>query len=322
MNNKKNIFWYLRPEVGTFTLLIIAIFAGILLSPYFADIKFIFNSSSIYLEYGLIALALTFTIITGQIDLSMASVLVLVSCVIAKFYHLGVSMELAMVVGILVGICCGLFNSFLVIKLSLPSLIATIGTMALYRGIAQIMLGDGSLGSFPQWFVNIDMKYIFSNIVPVPLFIFIIVGIIMAILLSKTVFGRNVYLIGSNEKAAIFSGLPVNNIKTIVFTITSLFAAFGGLLMMSRLTVARFDMATGGELDMITIVLLGGTDINGGKGNILGTMISFLLVVVIRTGMSVANIKAEMQLTVMGFLLIAAILLTNLINIARNSRTI
>lgn len=307
--------WWLtviRPELGTLVLLVISFWVGSSLSPYFLDARFLFDSTSLYMEVGVAALAMTFVIIAGQIDLSVASAMALVACVTAVLYRSGLPMVLAVVAGLFLGVCLGFFNGLLVTRLRLPALTVTLGTLALYRGIAQILLGDHSLGKFPDWFIGIDLHYLGSTIVPLPLAIFLVLAVALGLVLHRTVFGRWVYSIGTNEPAARYSGIPVDRTKMLIFGLSGLAAAAGGLMMMSRLGVARFDMATGRELDVITAVVLGGTDIFGGRGSILGTVIALFLVGILRTGMGVANIKAENQLTVIGGLLILAIVLSNI----------
>ena len=265
-----------------------------------------------YIEYGVIAIILTFVIISGQIDLSVASAMALVACFTATLYEKGIPFGLTLLIGLITGLVLGAFNGFIITKFSLPPIIVTIGTLSLYRGLAQVLLGDHSIGHFPDWFVGIDMKYLFGFI-PFPLIIFIILFIIMAIVLNKTVFGRQVYALGINERAAIYSGINVNRLKMKLFVMSGLVSAFGGIMMMSRLGIARYNIAGGGELEVVTIALLGGADINGGRGNVIGTFIAFFVLVCLKTGMSVANIKIEKQLTVLGFLLIFAIVLSNYI---------
>lgn len=310
----------IRPETTTFIILILSIIICTQLSPYFADARFIFDSTSMYIEFGIVALMMTFIIISAQIDLSVASIMALVGCTTAVFFHAGASMGAAIVLGLLIGALCGAFNGLLVTKLQLPALIVTIGTMALYRGIAQILLGDHSLAKFPKWFNGIDTHYVGNTIIPVPLAIFLVLGVILAAVLNLTIFGRRIYAIGTNETAASYSAIPVNFLKMVLFTLSGIFAGVAGIMWISRLAVSRFDMAAGGELDAIIMVLLGGTDINGGKGNVFGTIIAFFIVVILRTGMSVAEIKPEKQLTVMGTLLILAIVIPNVINMFKSKR--
>ena len=304
----------LYPELGTVLILIISVTVSTMLSPYFSDIRFILDSTSMFVEFGIVALALTLVIIAGQIDLSLASNMALTGCVVATLFHNGVNMGVAIILGLMLGILLGIINGVFVTKFGLPSIIVTIGTLSLYRGIGQIMMGDHSLGKFPEWFVGIDFRYLGNNdLIPIPIIIFIILAIIVGIVLNYTVFGRQVYAIGTNETAARFSGIPVDRIKMILFCFSGFFGSLAGIMMVSRLGVSRFDMATGGELDYVTVALLGGIDINGGKGNILGPFLAMFILMSIRTGMSVANIKIENQLAVLGFLLILSITLSKYI---------
>ncbi len=302
----------LRPETITMLLLVAAFLGSTYLSPYFLHLHFLLDSTSLYMEIGIMALAMTFVIISGNIDLSVASGLALVSVVIGLLHtNLGLPMELAMVAGLILGLGLGLFNGMLVTRLGLPALTATLGTLALYRGIAQVLLGDHSISKFPKWFVGVDYRRV-AELVPLPLIIFLILASVFGLLLHKTVFGRWTYAIGTNEAAARYSGIPVDRVKLWIFGLSGLMMAVGGILMTSRLAVSRFDNATGRELDVITAVVLGGTDISGGRGSIFGTVVALFLLGILRTGMGVANIKAESQLAVVGTLLIVAILLSNL----------
>jgi rhamnose transport system permease protein len=310
---RANVQWrrLLRPEWVTLLLLMVAFWVGSSLSPYFTDLRFILESASPYIEFGLVALVLTLIVITGEIDLSVASTMALCAVVFATSYHNGLGMPLSITIALLLGLILGFFNGILITRLKVPSIILTIGTLTLYRGVAQVLLGDRSLGHFPNWFVGIDWRTV--GMVPVPVIIFFCAALVLAIVLSSTVFGRQLYAIGTNELAARYSGIKVSAIKLGLFCLSGFTAAIAGLMTTSRLGVARYDMARGGELEMVLIVMLGGTYIFGGRGNILGTVIALWLLVVLRTGMNVANIKIESQLTVLGSLLIFAIIVTDII---------
>jgi len=307
----RNLF--VRPEMGTFMLLILSIIAGSLLSPYFADLEFILDSSSMFIEYGIAALILTYVIIAAQIDLSMASNMALSACITAVLFQLGIPMGLALFLGLLTGLVLGWLNGWIVTKFELPPIIVTIGTLALYRGIAMILMGDESIGRFPEWFVGLDTRYVGSTFIPYPLVMFMILAVILWLILNFTLFGRYVFAIGTNEQAAKYSGIPVKRLKLILFSVSGLFSAFAGIVMMSRLGVVRYDLADGGILDIVTIALLGGVDINGGRGNIGGTVIALFTLIVLRLGLSVANVKIENQLAIIGSLLILSITLSNYI---------
>ena len=310
-----------RPEFVTVVLLILAFIVGSLMSPYFLDAVFLFNYTSLYIEVGIMAIGMTFIIISGNIDLSVASILALVaSAAGVVYFDLGVPMVMTIVIALTLGTLLGWLNGALVARLKLPALAVTLGTWALYRGAAQILVGDDSRPRlawtrefmYPEWFTRIHRVYIPGTPIPVPLVIFLVLAIILGIVLYKTTFGRWVYAIGTNEDAARYSGVPTHRVKMLIFALTGFLSGLAGLIMVSRLSVARYDHARGWELDVITAVVLGGTDIFGGRGSMFGTVVAFLLLIFLRTGMGVANVKAESQLAVIGSLLILAILVSNL----------
>ena len=301
----------IRPETATFVFLVIATIVATRLSPFFADVGFILESSTYYVEYSIVALVLTMVIISGEIDLSPASMMALSACLFAVAYREGAPIPVAMGVSLLSGLIMGAFNGVLVTVLRLPSIIVTIGTLTLFRGIAQVLVGDKSIGSFPSWFVGIDFDTV--GIIPAPVIILVVVSIALGLLLSMTIYGRQIYQIGTNVIAARHAGIRVGRIKMGLFLASGLTSAVAGLLAASRLGSVRYDLAAGGELQMVLIVMLGGTYIFGGRGTILGTFLASWLLVIIATGMTVANISITAQLTVMGLLLIVAIIATNII---------
>jgi rhamnose transport system permease protein len=310
-----------QPEFITVILLILAFIVGSIISPYFLDLDFLLNYTSLFIEVGIMALGMTFIIISANIDLSVASTLALVGAVAGVlFFDLSIPMGITIVLALLLSASLGALNGWLVTRMRLPSLAVTLATLALYRGAAQVMLGDDSRPRlawsrdivFPDWFVGIHRVYIPGTSIPLPLVIFIILAIILGIVLHKTTFGRWVYAIGTNEEAARYAGVPVRRVKMAIFTLMGLLSGLAGLIMVSRLSVARYDHARGWELDVITAVVLGGADIFGGRGTMFGSVVAFLLILFLRTGMGVANVKAESQLAVIGTLLIVAILISNL----------
>ncbi len=310
-----------QPEFITVILLVLAFIAGSIMSPYFLDLEFLLNYTSLYIEVGIMALGMTFIIISANIDLSVASMLALVGSFAGVLYFdLSVPMGITIVLAFMLSAGLGSFNGLMVTRLKLPALAVTLATLALYRGIGQVLVGDDSRPMlawsreivFPEWFVSIHRVYIPGTPIPLPLVLFIVLAIVLGILLHKTTFGRWVYAIGTNEEAARYAGVPTQRVKMIIFALMGLLSGLAGLIMVSRLSVARYDHARGWELDVITAVVLGGTDIYGGRGTIFGTVVAFLLIIFLRTGMGVANVKAESQLAVIGTLLIVSILVSNL----------
>lgn len=300
-------------EVLVIGLLIAAFAACARLSPYFLDIHYLLDASSLYMETGLIALTMTFIIISGNIDLSVASTLALTASTTAVLTtRLGVPFGLALVCGLILGALLGLFNGILIVKMRLPSLVVTLGTFALYRGIAQILVGDHSISQFPEWFIGIDYRRVVGP-VPLPLVIFLVLAALASLILHRTVLGRWIIAMGTNPAASRYSGIPTGFTVAVLFMLSGLMAAVAGAMMTSRLGVARYDMAKGMELDVITAVVLGGTDIFGGRGTILGTVTALFLIGILRSGMGLANIKIESQLVVIGLLLIFSVVIANLL---------
>lgn len=303
----------MRSEIVAFLLLIIAFFAGTRLSPHFLDRDYLLGVSSEYIEAGIIALPMTFIIVAGQIDISVASNMALTATIFGLLYdRAGFPLAGAIVVALLASLLLGAFNGVLVAKSRLPALAVTLGTFALYRGIAQAFIGDKSISGFPDKFNSWDARFL-AGAVPMPLVVFLALAVVFGLILHRTYFGRWVYAIGTSEPAAEYSGVPVAKTQIALFSMTGLMAGICGLMMTSRYSVARFDIGQGLELDAITAVVLGGTNIFGGRGTILGTVIAFFLMVIVRTGMGLHNIKIEKQLIVVGLLLLFSIILPNLL---------
>lgn len=299
-----------RPETMTLVLLIIGIFAGSLLSPFFLDINYILRSFTLSAEFAMVALILTLVIIAGEIDLSPAANMALSACLFAWAQDAGVAMPIAIAIGLLAGLVMGAFNAFMIIRLQLPSIIVTIGTLTLYRGLAQIIAGDKSI-RVPEWFIGVDKVMIAG--IPLTVLIFVLLTILLGVLLGGTIFGRQIYQIGTNEVAARHAGIRTARIKFVLFLGVGLLSAVAGLLTASRLGSVRYDLGLGGELQMVLMAMLGGTYIFGGRGTILGTFLAAWLLVIVSTGMIVANVLPAVQLVVLGALLIVSIVATNLI---------
>jgi len=299
-----------RPETMTLALLILGVIIASQLSPFFLDINYILRSFTLSAEFAIVALVLTLVIIAGEIDLSPASNMALSACLFAWAQASGIPMPIAIVIGLLAGLAMGALNAFMVIALQLPSIIVTIGTLTLFRGLAQIIAGDKSI-RMPDWFIGIDKVLVLG--IPATVVIFAVFALVLGLILAGTIFGRQIYQIGTNEVAARYAGIRTRRIKLALFLLMGLVAAIAGMLTASRLGSVRYDLGLGGELQMVLMAMLGGTYIFGGRGTILGTFLAAWLLVVVSTGMTVANLLPAIQLTVLGVLLIVAIIATNLI---------
>lgn len=299
-----------RPEMMTLILLILGVMGASALSPYFLDITYILDSFTLSAEFAMVALVLTMVIIAGEIDLSPAANMALSACLFAWAQASGIPMPVAIVIGLVSGLVMGAINGIMVITLQLPSIIVTIGTLTLYRGLAQVIAGDKSI-RVPEWYIGINNWIVLG--MPFTVLLFLVLSVALGLVLGTTVYGRQIYLIGTNEIAAQHAGIRTKRIKMSLFLAMGLASSIAGLLTASRLGSVRYDLGLGGELQMVLMAMLGGTYIFGGRGTILGTFLAAWLLVVAATGMTVANLLPAVQLTVLGILLIVSIIATNFI---------
>jgi rhamnose transport system permease protein len=288
----------------------VALFGASMLSEYFLDVNYILKSFTLTAELSIAALVLTMVIISGEIDLSAAANIALSACVFAYVQASGVPISLAIIAGIAAGFLMGTLNAILVIRYQLPSIIVTIGTLIFYRGLAQVIAGDKSI-RVPEWFIGINTKLLLG--IPLPVIFFVITAIVLGFILGTTIYGRQIYQVGTNNNAALHAGIKSNRIKFGLFILLGVVSAACGIMAASRLGSVRYDLALGGELQMVLMAMLGGTYIFGGRGTILGTFLAAWLLVIVSTGMTVANLLPAIQLTVLGLLLIIAIIATNFI---------
>lgn len=296
------------------TLLLFGSFAySAAVSPYFLEARTLFDMTSHFMEVGLMALAMTLVIVMGEIDLSVASLCALTGVVCGLLHERGVPMLLAAFAALVFGAALGALNGWLAAFFKLPSLVVTLGTMALYRGAGQILLGDRSAYGFPEWFVSVDLRYLPGTWIPIPLACFTACAALFFFLLHRTTAGRIVYCIGNNAEACRFSGIAVERMKVAIFALSGLMAAAAGLMMTSRFASARWDMASGLELEVITVVILGGTSIFGGRGTIPGTVLALFVIGTFRYGMGLANVPVQNQSVAIGLLLIGSILVPEML---------
>ena len=309
-HNKNWLTVFNRPETMTFILLVIALVGASLLSEFFLDVNYILRSFTLTAELSIAALVLTMVIISGEIDLSSAANIALSACIFAYVQANGIPITGAILAGLFAGLVMGSLNAILVIRYQLPSIIVTIGTLIFYRGLAQVIAGDKSI-RVPEWFIGINTKMVLG--IPFPVVIFTITAIILGLILGTTIYGRQIYQVGTNNAAALHAGIKSDRIKFGLFVLLGVVSAACGIMAASRLGSVRYDLALGGELQMVLMAMLGGTYIFGGRGTILGTFLAAWLLVIVSTGMTVANLLPAIQLTVLGLLLIVAIIATNFI---------
>ena len=297
-------------------ILVCALFAslvlGRVLSPYFLTGDNISDILAGISELGLIALPMTLVIIAAEIDLSVASVLGLSSALLGVLWHAGLPMPLAIGLACIAGACAGWLNGWIVVRLGLPSLAVTIGTMALYRGLAYVLLGSRAVANFPGAYTDFGINDIGASFVPQPFVVLFVAAVAFVLLLHATTFGRAVYAIGTNAVAARFSGLDVARTKLRLFVLSGLLSAVAGVIYTLRFTSARGDNGQGLELSVIAAVLFGGVSIFGGRGSLGGVLLSVLLVGVLRNALTLYDISSETLTIVTGLLLLSSVLVPNL----------
>jgi rhamnose transport system permease protein len=298
-------------------MLIIIVF-NTLQTPAYLSIGNQMNLFILSIEKIIVALITAFVIINAEIDLSIASMMGLSACALAWLYELGVSMPVGILAALLVGVLGGAFNAFWIAKVGLPSLVVTLAMLIGFRGLARVLLEDRSIGDFPDWFDLLGQQPLLGPL-PLSLIIFFILVIVAIVILQYSGFGRYVYIIGNNREVARYSGVSVQRVKTILFIASGTVSALAGVLFAARLGSVRGDLALGFELDIITMVLLGGVSIFGGSGSIYGVLLSILIVLNLRNGMSLANITGHIQTGVIGILLILSVLIPNLTQTVRTA---
>ena len=270
-------------------------------------------------EVGLIAIPMTYIIITGGIDLSVGSILGLTAIVLGwTWQELGFPLELAIITGILSGTVAGFVNGLFIVRVGVPPLIMTLATLALYRGLAEGISEARSARGYPEWFFQLGQGELLG--VPTQLWLLIIAVIIFAIILARTRLGRALYAIGNNELGARFSGLTVNRHLLLIYTFSGFMSAVAGYIFVSRVSTTRSDMGTGIELDVIAAVVLGGTSIFGGTGSVPGTIIGVVLIQLLKNGLVLTGVTSDATIVVIGSVLIFAILVNNFIQSRRDDR--
>ncbi len=300
-----------RHLAGPLLILLVAVIYGTIGSPYFLDPSSIVFNTGPYIEIGLLSLGLTLVIINGDIDLSVASNLAASAGVLAKLFSHGVPIFFCCVAAIVTGLILGTINGLIITKFQLPSLVVTLGTLALYRGLTQVMLGDSVVANYPDKFVGFDTRYLIklSPGLPYPLALYIVAALIFYYILHRSNFGLSLLMSGSNREASRFSGIKAEKIRLATFSISGLLSGICAVLITSRLGSTISNVGLGLELLAITVVVLGGTDIFGGRGTISGTIVALFAIMMVRQSMVIQNINGQVQDAAIGLLLILTVLI-------------
>jgi len=302
--------YLIRHETILLALLLVSLAGLGALNDKFLTLDNLLNQGRLMTEIGLIALPMTFVIITGGIDLSVGAMVGLCAIVLGySWKNLGVPLPLAVVIALAVGALAGCVNGLIITRLRVPPLIATIATLAFYRGLAEGVSKAHSVRGYPDAFFFLGQGELFG--VPTQLWILFLAILGFGIALDRTAFGRTLYAIGSNETAARFSALPVDRVKLIAYTLSGLTSGVSAWVLVSRVTTTRSDMGLGYELDVVAAVVLGGTSIFGGSGTIWGTVIGLAMIQLLKNGLALTSVKGDATIMVIGVVLIASVLIAS-----------
>ena len=297
----------------------VAIFmANSFASPYFLNAWNLSDATFNFTEKAMIAFAMALLIISGEIDLSVASMIALASTAMGAAVQAGFGTPVLILVGLGTGVICGAFNGILVTRMGLPSIVVTIGTMSLFRGISYIVLGDQAYRGYPSDFTFFGQGYIWW-VISFEFVLFLIIAIIYGIILHKTNFGRAIFAIGNNPTGALFSGIRVQRVKFILFLLTGFMSGIAAICLTSRLGSTRPSIAFGWELEIITMVVLGGVNILGGSGSIPGVVIAAFVMGLVTFGLGLLNVPGIVMSIVIGTLLIGVIAMPRIWKMVRSN---
>lgn len=287
--------------------LVFIILMNVSLSPQYLSLGNQVNLFQLSIEKIIVALVMTFVIINAEIDLSVGSMMGLSACAFGWMIQQGVPGGVAIPLCLGIGAIGGALNGVFVARVGLPSLVVTLATLIGFRGLARVLVEDRGIGDFPDWFDALGQAGLIG---PIPFALLAFVGLfaLLYVVLQRSGFGRKTYVIGTNRQVADFAGINTAHHKMILFVASGIVSAFAGLLYAARLGAVRGDVALGFELDIITMVLLGGVSIFGGSGTLIGTLLAVLIVLNLRNGMALLNITGHIQTGVIGLLLIGSVI--------------
>jgi rhamnose transport system permease protein len=304
-------------ELRSWEALLVIVFIGVFAinsfaSPYFLNVWNLSDATFNFTEKALIAFAMAMLIIAGEIDLSVAAIIALASTAMGLAMTAGAGTAEIVAVGLATGLACGAFNGLLVARLGLPSIVVTIGTMSLFRGISFIILGDQAFNGYPKSFAFFGQGYVWW-VISFELALFAVCAVIFTLLLHRTGFGRACYAIGNNPVAAQFSGIRVARVRFMLFLLTGLMSGIAAICLTSRLGSTRPSIATGMELEVVTMVVLGGISILGGSGRMVGVVLAAFIMGCVTFGFGLLNVPGIVMSIFLGLLLIGVIAVPRLL---------
>lgn len=303
--------FFMQWEWMLVAVLIIINLVNMSLSPSYLNYDNLMNAMMVFLDKAVMAFPMMMVLLLGEIDISVASIAAFSGVFMGLANQAGMPFALILITGLLVGALCGMFNGILCTQFpQLSSTIVTLGNLIFLRGLAYMILENKAFSNFPA-----QMKFFaWGDIGKIPfiLFFFVFEALLFAFLIHRTRFGRQLYAIGNNEVASRFSGLKTKTIKVVVFTVSGLFAAVAAIFLISKLGSVRASMATGYEMEVIAMVVLGGVSSSGGKGRVSGVILSVFTIGLLRFGLGLANISSQVIMIVLGALLIVAVAIPNM----------
>ncbi|HVR80369.1 MAG TPA: ABC transporter permease [Acidimicrobiia bacterium] len=301
-----------RWELFLMAILVVTIVVNASLSPFYLGVNNFVNLFWLSNEKIIVAIIMTYVIISGEIDLSVASVMGFSAAVMATVHQdSSFPFIIAILIGLTAGALAGLLQGLVITRFGLPSLVVTLAGLIGFRGAARVLMEDQSVSGFPGWFNQLGQQTLLGPL-RLALIIFFVGLVIAWVVLEKGAFGRKVYVIGNNPEVARFSGVAVESVKLRLFITSGLVAGFAGVFFAARLGSVRGSLAEFFELDIITMVLLGGVSIFGGSGSMLGVALAIFTVLNIRNGLGLANVDGIIQTGAIGLLLIGSVLVPNL----------
>jgi rhamnose transport system permease protein len=310
----------LRWETGLAIVVVAIGVLGVSTSSEFLTSNNLFNLGLQSGEIAIMALPMTLIIISGEIDLSVASIMGMSSALLGYLFGQGWPLPAIFVVIALVGVVAGAINGLLITRLGLPSLAVTIGTLGLYRGVADIVLGPHTISNFPAAYANIGVDAVPHTDLSFSAAVFIVLAVVFAVVLHFTPVGRSIYAMGASPEAATFSGIRVKRIKTLLYIASGVICSLAGVLLTFRLSTSVNSNGLGLELDVVAVVLLGGVSIFGGRGTIIGVVLGVLAFAGIQNALLLTNFNQEAASIPVGGLLLVSVFVPNVAAFSRRLR--
>lgn len=303
--------WLVRWDTLLGLLVIVVLIVASANTPGFTTSANIADSISLMSEKALLVLPLVPLIIAREIDISVASMAGLSACVAGMVLSSGGPLVLAVLAAVLVGLVCGVFNGFCVTVLGMPSLVVTLGTLALYRGLCYVLLGGTPVSTIPTPLINLGSQSLPGVPIPQDIVPFLILAPIFVVVLHRLPTGRRIFAIGGNPDTARYAGVRSTKIRFGLFVVSGLVCSIAGIINIGRISSASPDAMLGYELDAITVVFLGGVSVLGGKGRMTGVLWALTLLVALRSALQLHNVAGYQQGTAVGVLLIFSLLISN-----------